>query len=152
RVVEVEPKAQPLVELLGPVDVGHGNDLDLELHVDLPDSPVAARVVYFGGAHVCLLVWICLPETQWRSERSVAPMKDPCMLPGYTPGSRSCAPGRPLVRPAARALAWVAADGASCSRTGPARGPSRAIQRMRSVGRLDRAPPPRRESVAGSAW
>ncbi len=53
--VVVEPPAQPLVELLGPVDVGHRDDLDLELHVDLPDGRVAARVRYLGGAHACLL-------------------------------------------------------------------------------------------------
>src|ERR1039457_3352020 len=53
--VVVEPPAQALVELLGSVDVGHGDDLDLEVHVDLPDGRVAAGVVYFGGAHGCLL-------------------------------------------------------------------------------------------------
>ena len=37
--VLVEPPAQALVELLGSVDVGHGDDVDLEVHVD----------------HVCLL-------------------------------------------------------------------------------------------------
>ena len=35
----VEPPAQALVELLGSVDLGHGDDVDLEVHVD----------------HVCLL-------------------------------------------------------------------------------------------------
>src|SRR5215472_18449126 len=50
--VVVEPPAQAHVELLGPVDVRHGDDLDLELHVDLPGARVAARAVYFGGAHV----------------------------------------------------------------------------------------------------
>jgi hypothetical protein len=53
--VVVEPPAQALVELLGSVDVGHGDDLDLEVHVDLPDGRVAAGVVYFGGAQGCLL-------------------------------------------------------------------------------------------------
>jgi hypothetical protein len=53
--VVVEPPAQVLVELLGSVDVGHGDDLDLEVHVDLPGGRVAAGVVYFGGAHGCLL-------------------------------------------------------------------------------------------------
>src|SRR5215472_8244222 len=38
-VVGVEPPAKALVELLGLVDVGHGDDVDLEVHVD----------------HVCLL-------------------------------------------------------------------------------------------------
>ena len=38
-VVAVEPPAQALIELLGPVDVGHGDDVNLEVHVD----------------HVCLL-------------------------------------------------------------------------------------------------
>ena len=31
----IEPPTQTLVELLGSVDVGHGDDVDLELHVDL---------------------------------------------------------------------------------------------------------------------
>src|SRR5215471_8422018 len=38
-VVGVEPPAQALVELLGSVDIGYGDDIDLEVHVD----------------HVCLL-------------------------------------------------------------------------------------------------
>src|SRR5215469_12927448 len=34
-VIGVEPPTQPSVELLGSLDVGHGDDVDLELHVDL---------------------------------------------------------------------------------------------------------------------
>jgi hypothetical protein len=54
-VVGVEPPAQALVELLGPVDVGYRDDLDLQVHVDRPGGRAVARVVYFGGAHGCLL-------------------------------------------------------------------------------------------------
>ena len=43
--VIIEPPTQVIVELLGPVNVGHGNDLHLELHVDLPDVHLAAWVV-----------------------------------------------------------------------------------------------------------
>ena len=43
--VVVEPPTQALVELFGAVDVGNGNDLVFELHVDLPDVRVAAWVV-----------------------------------------------------------------------------------------------------------
>jgi hypothetical protein len=53
--VVVEPPAQALVEPLSSVDVGHGDDVDLEVHVDLPDGRAAAGVVYFGSAHCCLL-------------------------------------------------------------------------------------------------
>ena len=42
RVVAVEPPAQTLVELLGSVDVGHRDDLDLEVHVDLRGGRGAA--------------------------------------------------------------------------------------------------------------
>ena len=59
--VVVEPPTQALVELLGSVDVGHGDDVDLELHVDLPDARVAARGLCFGGAHVNLLVALADP-------------------------------------------------------------------------------------------
>ncbi len=38
--VVVEPPPQALVEPLGPVDVGHGNDVHLEFHVDVPDVRV----------------------------------------------------------------------------------------------------------------
>jgi hypothetical protein len=34
RVVRVEPPTQELVELLGSLDVGHGDDVDLEVHGD----------------------------------------------------------------------------------------------------------------------
>src|SRR6516162_2667583 len=46
--VAVEAPTQALIELLGSVDVGHGNDHDLELHVAPPDARVAACVVYVG--------------------------------------------------------------------------------------------------------
>ena len=48
--VAVEPPAQALVELLGSVDVGDGDDLDLQVKIGLPDGRVAARAVYFGDA------------------------------------------------------------------------------------------------------
>src|ERR1700733_9738266 len=54
--VVVEPPTQTLIELLGSVDVGHGNDLNLELHIDPPDACVAAWGAFFGGAHGYLLV------------------------------------------------------------------------------------------------
>ena len=54
--VVVQPPTQAFVELLGSVDVGHGNDVDLELHVDRPDARVGARGLCFGGGHVNLLV------------------------------------------------------------------------------------------------
>jgi len=47
--VVVEPPTQASVELLRSVDVGHGDDVDLEVHLDRPDGRVAARVVCFGG-------------------------------------------------------------------------------------------------------
>src|SRR5690349_24853688 len=34
REIDVEPPAQPLVELLRAIDVRHGNDHDLQFHVD----------------------------------------------------------------------------------------------------------------------
>src|SRR4029077_14024863 len=34
--VVVEPPTQMVVELLGPTDVGHRNDVDLEVHLDGP--------------------------------------------------------------------------------------------------------------------
>jgi hypothetical protein len=46
---------QALVERLGPVDTGTGMINDFELHVDLPDARVAARVVYLRGTHASLL-------------------------------------------------------------------------------------------------
>jgi hypothetical protein len=33
-VIRIEPPTQELVEVLGSIDVGHGDDVDLELHVD----------------------------------------------------------------------------------------------------------------------
>ena len=55
--VGVEPPAQPLVKLLGPVDAGHRDDLHLQVHVDRPGGRVATGVITacFGGAHACLL-------------------------------------------------------------------------------------------------
>ena len=55
--VVVEPPAQPLVKLLGPVDAGHRDDLHLQMHVDRPGGRVAAGAITacFGGAHACLL-------------------------------------------------------------------------------------------------
>jgi hypothetical protein len=61
-VVGVEPPTQAFVELLGPVDVGHRDYLDFEVKVELPDALVCARVVNFGGAHVCLLVLLGRPR------------------------------------------------------------------------------------------
>jgi hypothetical protein len=69
--VVVEPPAQALVELLGSVDVGDGDDLDLEVHVDLPDGRVAAGVVYFGGAHGCLLGCVVCKTLSFRRETSM---------------------------------------------------------------------------------
>ena len=40
--IVVQPPAQALVELLGSVDVGHRDDLNLQVKVDLPDGRVAA--------------------------------------------------------------------------------------------------------------
>jgi hypothetical protein len=37
-VVDVLAESQPLVEILGPIDVGHGNHHDLELHVHAASS------------------------------------------------------------------------------------------------------------------
>src|SRR5215813_5535024 len=54
--VAVEVPTQALIEFLGSVDVGHGDDHDLELHVDPPDARVAACVGYVGGAHRYLLI------------------------------------------------------------------------------------------------
>src|SRR5262249_51291296 len=45
---------EALVEGLGSVDVGHGDYVDLEVHVDVPRGRVVACVAYFGGAHGCL--------------------------------------------------------------------------------------------------
>src|SRR5205085_3154268 len=45
--VVVEPPTQALIELLGSVNVRHGDDLDLELHVDPPDARVAACGAFF---------------------------------------------------------------------------------------------------------
>jgi hypothetical protein len=56
--VVVQSPAQALIELLGSVDVGHGDDHDLEVQVDLPDRPVEAGHAYFGGTHGCLLVCV----------------------------------------------------------------------------------------------
>jgi hypothetical protein len=41
--VVVEPPTQVFIELLGSVDVGHGDEVDLELHVDLPSVGLTAR-------------------------------------------------------------------------------------------------------------
>ena len=54
----VEAPTQALIEYLGSVDVGHGDDHDLELHVGPPDARVAACVVYIGGAHHYLLICV----------------------------------------------------------------------------------------------
>src|SRR6516225_7326284 len=56
--VAVEAPTQALIEFLGSVDVGHGDDHDLELHVDPPDARVAACVVYVRGAHRYLLICV----------------------------------------------------------------------------------------------
>ena len=53
--VVVEPPTQAFIELLGPVDVGYGDDLDFEVKVELPHAPVAAFFVYFRTTHACLL-------------------------------------------------------------------------------------------------
>lgn len=50
------------------VDVGHGDDVDLEVHVDLPDGRVAAPAVYFGGGHGCLLGLCCLYALSFQKE------------------------------------------------------------------------------------
>jgi hypothetical protein len=55
--VVVQAPTRPLVELLGSGDVGHRDDLDLELHVDRPDARVAVRGASFGGAHRYLLMY-----------------------------------------------------------------------------------------------
>ena len=51
RDVIVEPPTQSLVEPLGTVDVGHGDDLVLELHVDPASIRLAGDARYFGCAH-----------------------------------------------------------------------------------------------------
>jgi hypothetical protein len=56
----------------------------------------------------------------------------------------ACEAFRPL-------LGCVAIDGESCSRTGAARGPAWAVERVRASGRPPIVDPPRRESIAGSA-
>src|SRR5262252_6566107 len=56
--VAVEVPTQALIEFLGSVDVGHGNDHDLELHVDPPDARVTACIVYVGGTHRYLLICV----------------------------------------------------------------------------------------------
>src|SRR5262249_51865314 len=53
--VVVEPPAQVLIEVLGPVNVGHRDDLNLELHVELPDPRVTERGLYVGRTHGYLL-------------------------------------------------------------------------------------------------
>src|SRR6516225_352052 len=54
--VAVEAPTQALIERLGSLDVGHGDDHDLELHVDPPDARVAACVVDVSDAHHYLLI------------------------------------------------------------------------------------------------
>jgi hypothetical protein len=54
RGVIVEPPTELLVEALGSVNIGHGDDVDFELHAD-------RAAVCFGCAHVSL--W--LRSSQW---------------------------------------------------------------------------------------
>src|SRR5208282_3992615 len=48
----VESPTQAFVELLGWLDVGYGNDLDLELHLD--SRSAGARLLLFFHAVACL--------------------------------------------------------------------------------------------------
>src|SRR6185312_1084725 len=54
--VVVEPPTQACIEVLGSVNVGDGDDLDLELHVDPRDARIPACGAFFSGAHSYLLV------------------------------------------------------------------------------------------------
>src|SRR5205823_11643091 len=56
RDVIVEPPTDSRVEPLGPVDVGHGDDLDFELHVDPPNARLAGDAGYLGCAHGSVLL------------------------------------------------------------------------------------------------
>ena len=90
--VVVQPPTQALVELLGPVDVGHGDDVDLELHVDLPDRGVEARGLCFGGAHDNLLVaWMVARATAspyaQAVSRNAAAQRDRCARAGVRSGA-----------------------------------------------------------------
>src|SRR6516165_2882062 len=89
--VAVEPPTQALIEFLGSVDVGHGDDHNLELHVDPPDARVAACVVYVDGAHHYLLFCVArnpqlglrigdaTKRTRWESgPRRKAAIRRPC--------------------------------------------------------------------------
>ena len=81
--VVVEPSAQAFVELLGSLDVGHGDDVDLEMYVDLADARVTARVVDFGGAHVDLRRFgVGVRVVLWSARRARG-------VPGRCPGHRS---------------------------------------------------------------
>ena len=60
REVGVQPPPQPLVEALGAIDVGHGNDDDLELQIDLAGD--RAGVVFslrFGALLIVASVGLC---------------------------------------------------------------------------------------------
>src|SRR5260370_404379 len=61
-VIRVEPPTQELVELLGSLDVGHGNDVNLEVHGDSRDAGVRLLLFRAGACltHVVLLSLISL--------------------------------------------------------------------------------------------
>src|SRR6516165_9370722 len=56
--VAVEAPTQALIELLGSVDVGHGDDHDLELHVDPPT--LASRLVSCTSVALITTSWFCV--------------------------------------------------------------------------------------------
>ena len=57
--IGVQPPSHAQVEALGAIDVGHRNDDDLELHVDLPGArdPGCAFIAHLCAAHGDLRAW-----------------------------------------------------------------------------------------------
>ena len=115
--VVVQPPTQVFVVLLGSVDVGHGDDVDLELHVGLPDSRVGARGVCFGGAHIKLLVVLlargrrCIGCGWSRNSSSAALTSSGCVQPMLCGPSSTATTVRSAISFSSRSRAAVASNG-----------------------------------------
>src|ERR1700733_10415312 len=105
RDIIVKPPTQLLIKPLGPINIRHRDDLDLEPHIDPPDAHTPARRAFFSSAHHKLLVCRKTPTDLQRTNASKPAPHTPTSRPANTLDNPRERPNPPEHRPSAPGFA-----------------------------------------------